>query len=148
MNLRPQRPEPPDINLAPLIDVVFLLLIFFMVTTTFKDEAGLKIELPEVQGEGVTRPRGLVLAIDGAGHYYVNDLPVADQGPVSLRLALQKAMASGQGEPRAEAVPLVLKADASTPYQAVVTAMDVASQLGLTHLSFAATRSPSPETAP
>lgn len=148
MNLRPQRPEPPDINLAPLIDVVFLLLIFFMVTTTFKDEAGLKIDLPEVQGEGVTRPRGLVLAIDGAGHYYVNDLPVADQGPVGLRLALQKAMASGRGEPRAEAVPLVLKADASTPYQAVVTAMDVASQLGLTHLSFAATRSPSPETAP
>lgn len=150
MNLRPQRPEPPDINLAPLIDVVFLLLIFFMVTTTFKDEAGLKIDLPEVQGQGVARSRGLVLAIDGAGHYYVNDLPLVDQGPVSLRQALQGAMASSRAEGGAEAPPLVLKADAGTPYQAVVTALDVASQLGLTHLSFAATPSPfpSPETAP
>ena len=53
MNLRPNRPEPPDINLTPLIDVVFLLLIFFMVSTTFKEDARIQVQLPEAQGEDV-----------------------------------------------------------------------------------------------
>ncbi len=73
MNLRPQRPEPPDINLAPLIDVVFLLLIFFMVTTTFKDEVGIKVQLPQAQGEVAAEPRALTLVIDASGAFYVND---------------------------------------------------------------------------
>lgn len=139
MNLRPQRPEPPDINLAPLIDVVFLLLIFFMVTTSFRDEVGIKIRLPEASGEAAAETQPLTLTIDAEGYYYVNDRQVADRQPATLGKALAAAMATEPG-----ALPLVLKADARTPHQAVMTAMDVASRLGLTRLSFAASRAQDP----
>ena len=161
MNLRPQRSEPPDINLAPLIDVVFLLLIFFMVTTTFRDEAGVKITLPEAQGEPAAESSVLTLTIDAAGTFFVNDHQVSDRQPETLRRALQAALAPAAAAPIPSAVlsanprafpnaaagdrPLILKADAQTPHQAVVTAMDVASQLGLTRFSFATSR---PTTAP
>ncbi|MBP6582278.1 MAG: biopolymer transporter ExbD [Chromatiaceae bacterium] len=143
MNLRPQRPEPPDINLAPLIDVVFLLLIFFMVTTTFREEVGIKIQLPQAQGEAAAEQQALTLVIDASGDFYVNDRRVADTQPDSLRKALGEAI--GQIEPEADdrapgEMPLVLMADAKTPHQAVMTALDVASQLGLTRFSFAASR--------
>ncbi|MGB4334955.1 MAG: biopolymer transporter ExbD [Chromatiaceae bacterium] len=145
MNLRPQRPEPPDINLAPLIDVVFLLLIFFMVTTTFREEVGIKIQLPQAQaqGEAVADRQALTLVIDASGAFYVNDRQVADTQPDSLRKALGEAI--GQAGPKADdrapgELPLVLMADAKTPHQAVMTALDVASQLGLTRFSFAASR--------
>lgn len=145
MNLRPQRPEPPDINLAPLIDVVFLLLIFFMVTTTFKDEVGIKVQLPQASGAAAAESRALTLVIDASGAFYVNDHQVADTQPDTLRKALGQAI----GQARSEAddgapgdLPLVLMADAKTPHQAVMTALDVASQLGLTRFSFAASRTP------
>ena len=143
MNLRPQRPEPPDINLAPLIDVVFLLLIFFMVTTTFREEVGIKIQLPQAQGEAAAEQQALTLVIDASGAFYVNDRRVVDTQPDSLRKALGEAI--GQVGPEADdrapgEMPLVLMADAKTPHQAVMTALDVASQLGLTRFSFAASR--------
>ena len=150
MNLRPQRPEPPDINLAPLIDVVFLLLIFFMVTTSFRDEVGIKIRLPEASGEAAAETQPLILTIDAEGTFYVNDRQVADRQPATLSKALAAAMtlaaagpgqAGGEGATPAGDLPLVLKADARTPHQAVMTAMDVASRLGLSRLSFAASRS-------
>ena len=152
MNLRPQRPEPPDINLAPLIDVVFLLLIFFMVTTTFRDEVGIKIQLPDASGEATAESQPLILTIDADGTFYVNDRQVADRQPATLSKALAGVLA-GAGGPGGEGMagrdgatpagdlPLVLKADARTPHQAVMTAMDVASRLGLSRLSFAASRS-------
>ncbi len=143
MNLRPQRPEPPDINLAPLIDVVFLLLIFFMVTTTFKDEVGIKIQLPEAQSGGTVEKQALTLVIDASGLFYINDRQVVDTHPETLRKALGEAIgqvrqSSGDWSPGE--LPLVLMADAQTPHQAVMTALDVASQLGLTRFSFAATQ--------
>ena len=143
MNLRPQRPEPPDINLAPLIDVVFLLLIFFMVTTSFREEVGIKIQLPQAQGEAAAEQQALTLVIDASGTFYVNDRRVADTQPDSLRKALGEAIgqAGPGGDDRAPGeLPLVLMADAKTPHQAVMTALDVASQLGLTRFSFAASR--------
>lgn len=145
MNLRPQRPEPPDINLAPLIDVVFLLLIFFMVTTTFKDEVGIKVQLPQAQGEVAAESRALTLVIDASGAFYVNDRQVADTQPDTLRQALGQAIGQARSETGDRApgdLPLVLMADAKTPHQAVMTALDVASQLGLTRFSFAASRTP------
>ncbi len=145
MNLRPQRPEPPDINLAPLIDVVFLLLIFFMVTTTFKDEVGIKVQLPQAQGEVAAEPRAMTLVIDASGAFYVNDRKLADTQPDTLRKALGEAIGQARSEVDERApgdLPLVLMADAKTPHQAVMTALDVASQLGLTRFSFAANRTP------
>ena len=136
MNLRPNRPEPPDINLTPLIDVVFLLLIFFMVSTTFKDDARIKVQLPEAQGEEVPvdEPQVLEIVIDGTGTFYVNQRMVVDRKLKTLK----KAIAGAAGEDRE--IPVVIKADARTPHQAVMTAMDAASQLGLLRFAFAATR--------
>ena len=136
MNLRPNRPEPPDINLTPLIDVVFLLLIFFMVSTTFKDDARIQVQLPEAQGEEAPAEEAKVLEviIDRAGRFYVNERQVVDRDIETLKKALAGA-AGGDRE-----IPVVIKADAKTPHQAVITVMDAASQLGLLKFAFAATR--------
>jgi biopolymer transport protein ExbD len=136
MNLRPHRPPPPDINLTPLLDVVFLLLIFFMVSTTFKDEARLRVQLPQAQGEDVpaTEPERIQIVIDRSGAFYVDDQAVVDQSPQTLMRALNGAL--GDRKP----LPVLIQADAQTPHQAVMTAMDAAAELGLTRIAFSATR--------
>lgn len=140
MNLRPRRREPLDINLAPLIDVVFLLLIFFMVSTTFKDEARLRIQLPQAHGQDIPaeEPAMIRLTIDQAGHFLVNDQALTDDRPQTLVHALTGAL----GE--RNALPVLIQADARTPHQAVMTAMDAASQAGLSQIAFAATRPETP----
>ncbi|MBK1700819.1 ABC transporter transmembrane domain-containing protein, partial [Thiococcus pfennigii] len=135
MNLRPRRSDTPEINMAPLIDVVFLLLIFFMATTTFKDDTRLAIELPQAQGEPAPAEevRRLEIRIDRDGQFSVDGQAVVDRRPATLRQALVGAL----GERRD--LPVLIEADARTPHQAVMTAMDVASRLGLVHIQFAAT---------
>jgi len=136
LNLRPQRPEPPDINLAPLIDVVFLLLIFFMISTTFKDDARIQVQLPEAQGEDAPAEEiaSVTIVIDPAGIFYVNDRQVVDRKMETLKKAIAGAVGSDRD------LPVILKADAKASHQSVMTAMDAASQLGLVRFSFAAGR--------
>jgi biopolymer transport protein ExbD len=136
MNLRPRRRQSVEINMAPLIDVVFLLLIFFMVSTTFKDEARLRVQLPEAQGEETpsSEPTMIRLVIDQGGQYYLNDQALVDNTPQTLVRALRIAL----GERKS--LPVLIQADAKTPHQAVMTAMDAASQAGLNQIAFAATR--------
>lgn len=136
MNLRPHRREQADINLTPLIDVVFLLLIFFMVSTTFKDEARLRVQLPQAQGESIpaAEPAMIHLVIDAAGAYFVDDQAVTDRATQTL----VRALSAARGE-RA-ALPVLIQADAQTPHQAVMTALDAAGQAGLTRIAFSATR--------
>jgi biopolymer transport protein ExbD len=119
-----------------LIDVVFLLLIFFMVSTTFKDDARIKVQLPEAQGEEAPAEEveSVTILIDQTGNFYVNGREVVD-----TRLeTLKKAIAGASGGDRS--LPVILQADARTPHQSVMTAMDAASQLGLVRFSFAASR--------
>ncbi|AGA92047.1 biopolymer transport protein [Thioflavicoccus mobilis 8321] len=144
MNLRPRRSDTPEINMAPLIDVVFLLLIFFMATTTFKDDTRLAIELPQAQGEPAPAEEAqrLRIAIDRDGRFSVDEQAVVDERPATLRRALIGAV----GERRD--LPVLIEADAQTPHQAVMTAMDVAGQLGLVHIQFAATTLKSAERPP
>ena len=133
MNLRPNREqEPLDVNITPLIDVVFLLLIFFMVSTTFDKHAQLKVKLPEASpsSEQVKTER-IVLAIDAKGQYYINDKQLVNTTIKTLKQALVKTMNDNKE------MALILKADGKTPHQAVVTAMDAAAQVGLTRLSIA-----------
>lgn len=136
MNLRPRKDDSPDINLTPLIDVVFLLLIFFMVSTTFKDDARIQVQLPEAQGEEAPaeEPKVLEVIIDRDGRFYINERQVVDRKTETLK----KAIAGAVGDDRE--IPVVIKADAKTPHQAVMSVMDAASQLGLLRFSFAATR--------
>ncbi len=132
MNLRPRSRDEPDINLTPLIDVVFLLLIFFMVTTTFLKEAGLKVDLPQATAEPASQEQQrLELAIDTQGRYAVNDRVLDDANPETLR----KALLAYAGDRRD--LPFIIRADALTPHQAVVTAMDVAARLGFERLAIA-----------
>ncbi len=130
MNLKPDRKDDIDLNLTPLIDVVFLLLIFFMVSTTFEKTSKLKIDLPEASNKAQQQENlKIVIGIDVKGNYYVNDRQLVNTQLKTLKMALTK-VADGNTD-----IPVVLRADAKTPHQAVVTAMDAASQLGLTRLS-------------
>jgi len=140
MNLRPgHKEETVEVNLTPLIDVVFLLLIFFMVSTTFDRHATLKVELPESTTkvtQQVDEP--LVLSIDAKGNYFLNDRQIVNQSLDTLKQALKRTIG---GEEAINNTALVLRADANTPHQSVVRAMDAASQLGLTKLSIATVES-------
>jgi biopolymer transport protein ExbD len=136
MQLRAKKTEDPEISLTSLIDVVFLLLIFFMVSTTFERQAVLKIDLPEASNVShpENQPDSFELVIDPKGQYYLNDRQLVDGRPSTLRAAFQEAA----GEDRD--IPIILRADAETPHHFVVTAMDVTAQLGFTRLSIATER--------
>ena len=133
MNLRPNREkEQLDVNITPLIDVVFLLLIFFMVSTTFDRQAQLKVKLPEASASAEQQEtESIFLAIDAKGQYYINDKQLVNTTIKTLKQALVKTMNDNKE------IAVILKADANTPHQAVVTAMDAAAQVGLTRLSIA-----------
>jgi len=133
MNLRKFRRESPAIDLTPLIDVVFMLLIFFMVSTTFKDQSMIRIDLPKAsqQQQPEQQDKSIDLTIDVQGNFYVNDKRVVNTQIDTLKRALQIAIGNR------EHPPLIISADGKTPHQAVVTAMDAARQVGLVHLSIA-----------
>lgn len=135
MRIRPTRQQLLDINMAPLIDCVFLLLIFFMVSTTFKHESELQIELPRAGDKVVEapRPKPLELSIDQQGHFFVNQEALVNNQLGTLTQALQQAAAG-----RSEGAVLI-SADARTPHQAVMMALDAAGRAGLLRISFAAT---------
>jgi biopolymer transport protein ExbD len=133
MQLKPRDNNEPEINITSLIDVVFLLLIFFMVSTTFERQAALRIDLPEASVAAVQQEevRRLELIIDMNGRMYLNDRQLIDSTPATIEAALLEAA----GEVRD--IPVLLRADAMTPHHFVVTAMDVTGQLGFTRLSIA-----------
>jgi biopolymer transport protein ExbD len=132
VNLRSEKKESPDINLTPLIDVVFLLLIFFMVSTTFKRDAELKIDLPEASAKPTqVKTRPLEIVIDAKGRYFLNEKQLVNQRLKTLMQTLEKLSKGNVKQ------PLVIRADANTPHHAVVMAMDAARQLGFVNLSIA-----------
>ncbi len=123
--------EPVDINLAPLIDVVFILLLFFVVTTTFTRETQLKVYLPEaVSGTALetstSKQLEVLVSIDGAFELNGNPLPTND-----LNTLMEALRIESDGD---TSLPVMLSADAQAPYQSVITAMDAASKLGFAHL--------------
>jgi biopolymer transport protein ExbD len=135
VNIQPDNLEEPEINLTPLIDVVFLLLIFFMVSTTFEHQSRIEIELPEATAQpDKPEDESLEILIDAQGRYFLGDQQVVNTELKTLKGAIRKAV----GE--REAMPVIIRADARTPHQAVVRALDATSQLGLVHISLATSR--------
>ena len=133
MKFRTSRRDSPEISLTALIDVVFLLLIFFMVSTTFEWRSELSIELPEASARGNTSDGTVVdVAIDAAGNVRVDGHRLQGAEVRTLRRALVSA-ARGLDSPQ-----VVVSADARTPHQSVVTVMDAAREAGLYRLTFAA----------
>ena len=131
MKFRRQRRDELGINLTPLIDVVFLLLIFFMVSTSFTTQTQLSVSLPEAEGEPGQETSQLELTIDSAGNFKLNGSPVA-----ASSAALRAALRDTAGERRDQ--PMTIAADALTAHQHVVTALDVASKMGFKQLTIAA----------
>jgi biopolymer transport protein ExbD len=121
-----------EINVIPLIDVMLTLLMFFVLTTTFDNNAKLKITLPESTAEVVAvDQQELVVMVDQEGRYYVGANEVINPSLDTLKEAIKK-IAGNQKDRR-----LILRADGRTTHQAVVTAMDAIAQLGFTNLSIA-----------
>lgn len=130
MKFQRQQSDEINVNLTPLIDVVFLLLIFFMVSTTFTRETQLEVDLPQADNSAeLSAERPVEVVITAEGEYRVNGEGLVNSQARTLRMALSKV-----SEGRLDS-PLIISADARTPHQAVVTAMDVAGALGFSKLS-------------
>ena len=135
MKFQRQRREEVNVNLTPLIDVVFLLLIFFMVSTTFTKETHLEVDLPEAAEatQLEEQPQTVDIIISAEGTFSVNGQPLINTQAETLRIAILKVL--GDQTSLEQKPPLIVTADAKTPHQFVVTAMDVAGQLGFDKLS-------------
>jgi biopolymer transport protein ExbD len=132
MNLQQHKRDDLDVNITPLIDIVFLLLIFFMVSTTFERESEIDITLPEATidaGKEVSDVIEITISADGS--FFINGKRVVNKQVATLKQALLK-VANGREDP-----PIIISADAKATHQAVVSVMDAARQLGFIHLSFA-----------
>lgn len=126
MRIRDHRKDDePEINLVPLIDVILVLIIFFVVTATFDARSVLKLHLPKATGEAATETtRTLSVLINADGRYFVDDREVLRDDIESLKTTI--AEVAGPDRNRA----VLLRADARTPFQAVITAQDALGQLG------------------
>ncbi|MGD8594321.1 MAG: biopolymer transporter ExbD [Gammaproteobacteria bacterium] len=137
MNLRQIKSDEPDVNITPLIDVVFLLLIFFMVSTTFERESEIEVTLPEAAIDAPVEEEFVIeVTINAQGTYFVNGQRVINTQTSTLKQAMLK-VAGGRQDP-----PIIVSADANTTHQSVVRVMDAARQLGFVHLSFATSQTP------
>lgn len=136
MKFKREEREELELNLTPLIDVVFLLLIFFMVSTTFQKESEISLQLPKATDTETKTPDDRIeIVINAAGRYFINDQELVKTDVASLQNALYK-VSGGQRD-----LPLTIRADAQVPHQSVVTAMDAAGQLGMLKLTIATSRS-------
>ena len=133
MNLRPRQQEEPDLNLTSLIDVVLLLLIFFMVSTTFVDESRLKIQLPQAGAENAPEQEShpIEIGVTASGEFRVEGKTLLNTSPTTLSAAVAKVAGSRRD------VPITIRADARATHQSVVTAMDVVGRLGFKAINIA-----------
>ena len=136
MKISSQQAENRKLNLTPLIDVVFLLLIFFMVSTTFEKQAKLKIELPEASSKpSVSEQQDLVISISQKGVFFVNNNELINAQTQSLKSALQQIVKDSRD------MPVIIRADANVAHKHVVMAMDVLGNMGFEKVSMATTQS-------
>lgn len=135
MKFRRRRQEEPGVNLTPLIDVVFLLLIFFMVSTTFTRETRLVVDLPEADSQAAEpSPQQVEILVDEAGAYRVNGTALFDREVRTIQAALYEVTEGDTTQ------PLLISADAQAAHAAVVRAMDAAGQMGFSRLRIASLR--------
>ncbi len=132
MNIRPPRRDDVNLDITPLIDVVFLLLIFFMVSTTFEHNSEINITLPEASEEVTqAKPDAINISIDQRGNVFINGKPLLNSQMKTIKNALSLATV-GFDEP-----PIIISADAKATHQSVIRIMDAARQLGLVKITFA-----------
>jgi biopolymer transport protein ExbD len=139
LSLRPR--TQPEVNLTSLIDVVLLLLIFFMVSTSFVKQSQITISLPEADSAAIVDevPEQIDIMIMETGTYLVNGRELINNRPETIRNAIQKVSGGNYS------LPLTISADANAKHQHVVTAMDVAGRLGFVQISIATVNEPDSE---
>lgn len=128
--------DDPEINVISLIDVILVLLIFFMATATFEQQSRLKVNLPQASNSSTEKDKGesLLVQINAEGRFFVGNSEVVNERLETLKAAITATA----GDKRDQRV--VLRADGRTPHQSVITAMDALSQLGFVNLSIATIR--------
>lgn len=132
MNFRPHPHDEPEINLIPFIDVLLVILIFLMLSTTYSKFTELQVNLPTADAERQRDyPKEVIVAVSSDGRYMVNKTMVEGQGMQALSAALSEAAKAGP-----ESV-IIISADASATHQSVITVMETARRLGLTQVTFA-----------
>jgi biopolymer transport protein ExbD len=125
MKFRRAEPEMPELNVVSFIDVLLMLLVFFMLSTTFIQSAHLKIQLPKAAVNATPMKSGLVISIDRRGRYYVDQEALSRSSARALDQAIRRFI----GHRRQ--IPVTIRADARVPYQFVVTALNAVGRLGL-----------------
>jgi len=124
--------EEPDVNLTPMIDVVFLLLLFFMVSTSFIRESSLKVDLPQATGQALPeQEQSIDIVINADGQFLINEVTLESPSLEQLSAHLKQAVGDNV-DPH-----IIISADANAEYQNIVTAMDTAQQLGYSRLTLA-----------
>jgi len=132
MNFRPRAKEEPEINLIPFIDVLLVILIFLMLTTTYSKFTELQLTLPVADAEQQRdHPKEVIVAVAADGRYAVNKAGLEGKSVDALAVALQGTAKAGPGS------IVIISADATAPHQAVVTVMEAARRVGLTQITFA-----------
>ena len=134
MNLKPsRRHEEPEINVVSLIDVVLLLVVFFILSAKFSDEGRLRVHLPQASAVPSEKSSGepLVLSVTQQGGYLVNGHELINSSPETLRAALLKETGTNRS------IRVTLRADARATHQSVITAMDVLGRLGFAEVNIA-----------
>ena len=134
MKFKPRRSEEPEINVVSLIDVVLLLVVFFMLSSKFTTEGRMHIRLPQVSTSPEQRAaeEGLVVTVSASGSYLVNARELVNSSADTLRAAIIKTVGNGS-----RAAPGTIRADGRASHQSVVTAMDVLGRLGFTQMNVA-----------
>jgi biopolymer transport protein ExbD len=131
MNFRSNRRDEVNLDITPLIDVVFLLLIFFMVSTTFQHNSEINITLPASSKEIIeAKPDSVNIVVDAQGNVYINDKSLVNAQLETIKIVLSEAILD-LDEP-----PIIISADANATHQSVVKVMDAARQLGLIKITF------------
>ncbi len=133
MRFRSPHREPPEINLIPFIDVLLVILIFLMLSTTYSKFTELQITLPSADAEKLKdRPQEVIVGIAADGRFVINKQPVEGRS-VDILVGVLRQASGGNAE-----ASVIISADAATPHQAVINVMDAARRVGLSRVTFAA----------
>ena len=132
MNFRPRHKEEPEINLIPFIDVLLVVLIFLMLSTTYSKFTELQLKLPVADADAQRDyPKEVIVAVGSDGRYSIKGTVVAGRSVEAVAQALALAATAGK-----ESV-VIISADATAPHQSVITVMEAARRAGLVHITFA-----------
>jgi len=133
VNLRQSRHEEPEINVVSLIDVVLLLVVFFILSSRFTDEGRMRVHLPSASAVPLEKVAGepLVVSVTQQGSYLVNQRELINSSPETLRAALLKEAGSNR------TIRVTVRADARATHQSVITALDVLGRLGFAEVNIA-----------